>query len=483
MSIAKSLSPIEREFVKALFETKDLEKIKQKTGFEEVEIVRAITWLESKNLLEYKKSEEKSIEYTKLGMNYIKTGLPERILLNSLEKPKKVSEINLSTQEVNACIGLLKKHKLIEIRKEDELIISRTKKGEEFLNKKLESEQDFENKENIKTLQKRGLVEERKKAVFEITKSNVTKKLLEEIKEVEKNYLEKITPQILKEKSWKNKKFREYNIDSNLPTKNIGRKHFVTEAKEYIKNIWLELGFEEMKGKSIQSAFWDLDALFVPQDHPAREMQDTFYIDKKSSVPKKELEKVKDMHLGKYGKGWKHFDETISKKTLLRTHTTVLTALKLANIKKEDLPKKYFTIGKVYRNEALDWKHLFEFHQVEGIVIDEKANLVTLKSYLKEYFKKMGYSDVRIRPAYFPYTEPSMEVDAYHEEKKEWFEVGGAGIIRPEITKTLLGFEAKVLAWGLGMERIISSYYNITDIRELYQNNLKDIKNKKMFMR
>jgi phenylalanyl-tRNA synthetase alpha chain len=238
-----------------------------------------------------------------------------------------------------------------------------------------------------------------------------------------------------------------------------------------------------MKGDNIQSAFWDLDALFVPQDHPAREMQDTFYLDKISKLPKEELEKVKQMHLGKYGKGWGAFDEEISKKTLLRTHTTVLTALKLANLKKEDLPKKFFTIGKVFRNEALDWKHLFEFHQVEGIVIDEKATLVTLKSYLKEYFKKMGYSDVRIRPAYFPYTEPSMEVDAYHPQKKEWFEVGGAGIIRPEITKSLLGFEAKVLAWGLGMERIISSYYNITDIRELYSNNIKDIKEKKMFIR
>ena len=246
-----------------------------------------------------------------------------------------------------------------------------------------------------------------------------------------------------------------------------------------------------MTGSYVQTSFWNLDALFIPQDHPARQMQDTFFIGKKDftrgKLPPKITERVKAVHEngGETGsKGWQApWSAEEAQKVLLRTHTTVLSALKLAALKKEDLPAKFFAVGKVFRNEALDWKHLFEFHQVDGIVIDPDANLKDLKGYLKLFFRKMGYPDARIRPAHFPYTEPSCEVDVWHPVHKQWIELGGAGIFRPEVVVPLLGKDIPVLAWGLGLERMIAEYYKFTDIRDLYANDIKKLRETKVWMR
>ena len=168
---------------------------------------------------------------------------------------------------------------------------------------------------------------------------------------------------------------------------------------------------------------------------------------------------------------------------VLRTHTTVLSARELSKLKKEDLPAKFFSVGKCFRNESLDWSHLFELVQVEGIVVDENVNFSNLLAYLKEFFGKMGFEQIRVRPAYFPYTEPSVEVDVFHPIKKKWIELGGAGIFRPEVVKPLMGFDCPVLAWGLGLERTVSDYYNISDIREIYKNDLKQTRNMKAWLK
>ena len=174
----------------------------------------------------------------------------------------------------------------------------------------------------------------------------------------------RLTTGMLKNGSWKQTKFRAYDVEINVPQKYTGKKHFENEAIDYIKSIWLELGFTEMTGNYVQSAFWDLDVLFVPQDHPAREMQDTFYLHGKAKLPEL-LKKIKEVHengADTGSKGWKYkFSKEEAEQILLRTHTTVLSAQTISKLKKENLPAKFFAIGKVFRNEALDWKHLFEF--------------------------------------------------------------------------------------------------------------------------
>jgi phenylalanyl-tRNA synthetase alpha chain len=239
-----------------------------------------------------------------------------------------------------------------------------------------------------------------------------------------------------------------------------------------------------MTGSLAQSGFWNFDALFTAQDHPVREMQDTFFIKNKTSkLPDKRiLQAVKDAHEGniKGSKGWQYkWIEEPAKSVLLRTHTTCVssqTLTKLKNLKLEDKKGKYFAIGKCFRNETVDWSHGFEFNQTEGIVIDPDANFRHLLGYLKEFYKKMGFEKVRFAPAYFPYTEPSVEGSVWIQEKQKWMEVIAAGIFRPEVVKPLLGENIPVLAWGPGFDRLIMLAYGIKDLREMYKNDLNKLR-------
>ncbi len=262
-------------------------------------------------------------------------------------------------------------------------------------------------------------------------------------------------------------------FDVNVPGKNasIGKTHPVTKITNRMKNIMSELGFQELEGDIIESSFWNFDALFQPQDHPARELADTFYIDGDVPLPSdsKLVERIKKAHEG----GWKYkWNPKEASKRVLRTHTTCLSARALASIKAGDKsPKKYFAIGRVFRNEATDYKHLAEFHQVEGIIAWEKATFTDLLGVLKEFYSKLGFEKIRFRPSFFPYTEPSLEIEVYFEERKQWLELGGAGIFRPEVSIPLAGVYP-VLAWGLSLERPLMLALELEDIRTFYRNDL-----------
>jgi phenylalanyl-tRNA synthetase alpha chain len=182
-------------------------------------------------------------------------------------------------------------------------------------------------------------------------------------------------------------------------------------------------------------------------------------------------------------RGWQYkFNEEETRKIVLRTHTTCLSAKTLYDIRKQK-KGKFFALGKVFRNENLDINHLFELTQTEGIVVDKNINFRHLIGYLTEFYKKMGYDKIRIRPSYFPYTEPSLEIDVYDNNQQKWIELGGAGIFRPEVVVPLLGEYVPVLAWGQGFERIIREYFKIKDIRDLYKNDLNQLRRTKFWMK
>jgi phenylalanyl-tRNA synthetase alpha chain len=238
------------------------------------------------------------------------------------------------------------------------------------------------------------------------------------------------------------------------------------------------MGFAEMEGPMVESAFWNFDALFQPQDHPARELADTFYLEGKAKLPSKELvEKVKESH----EKNWKYkWSREEAGREVLRTHTTAVSARYLSRLdevlkKSGEKGKKYFCVGRVFRNEATDFKHLAEFHQVEGIVAWDGANFRHLLGLLKEFYKRLGFEKVRFRPSYFPYTEPSLEIEVFFEGRGEWMELGGAGIFRPEMTKPLCDVYP-VLAWGLSLERPMMLMEGMEDIRTFYRNDLEWLK-------
>jgi phenylalanyl-tRNA synthetase alpha chain len=346
----------------------------------------------------------------------------------------------------------------------------------------------------LKNLEKRkNMVETKDKKTINIELTDFGKSVLKEGVRG-KGLIEQITPELLKkESSWKGKKFRRYNVKFHVPEIHGGKRHFVNQATDHARKIWTDLGFQEMKGDLIQTNFWNFDALFTAQDHPVRDMQDTFFIDAKGSLPEKEIVKsVKQSHeiglpeRGKNGKskGWRYsWDEEEAKRLVLRTHTTCLSAKTLSTLKSKDLPKKFFALGKCFRNETVDWSHGFEFNQTEGIVVDKNANFRHLLGYLKQFFKKMGFNEIRFRPGYFPYTEPSVEIDVWHPERKVWLELGGAGIFRPEVVIPLLGENIPVLAWGPGFDRTLMDYYKIKDLRELYKNNLDQLRKIKFWIK
>ena len=290
--------------------------------------------------------------------------------------------------------------------------------------------------------------------------------------------ISEITPELLQGDSWKEAEFRPYDVSIEASVSRSGKSHPMQALIERIRSIFLEMGFSEIVEDYVQTAGWNMDALFIPQDHPAREMQDTFYLDEPKSIPLDPslLESWKNIH--EHGgetesTGWGgNFSEEISQKGLLRTHTTVNTIQYLAENPTD--PCRVFAIDRVFRKESIDRTHLPEFHQIEGIIMEPGANLGMLVSTLKTFYQKMGYPEVRVRPAYFPYTEPSLEVEVKWRGK--WLELGGAGIFRPEVTEPL-GIKDPVCAWGMGLERLAMLVLGLDDIRQLYISDLEWLRN------
>jgi phenylalanyl-tRNA synthetase alpha chain len=504
--LVDKLHPLERKVLPVLESTTVFKEIVKKTELKEVEVMRALQWLENKEIVVLSDEIREVVDLGSNGKKYVKIGLPERRFLDAIKNDIMLSDLTataeVSKEEVNITLGVLRKRAAVLIDKQKkDLKITLTDQG-----KKLKEKESLEEKFLKKEfpIDVNDLIDEDKFAYSELLKRRdilkkeviktktteltaVGKELLKE--KIDVDYIEKLTPTILKTGLWKKRKFRQYDVEINVPKIHGGKRHFVNQSIDYIKKVWMDLGFKEMQGNLVQTSFWDLDALFVPQDHPARDEQDTFYIKNPASgkLPKKFAENVKKTHENGWttgSKGWSYkWSPEIAKENLLRTHTTVLSAKTISKLKKEDLPAKFFSVKRVYRNETLSWKHLFEFVQVEGIVIDPDANFTHLIGYLKNFFKKLGFEKVRIRPGHFPYTEPSAEVDVWHPEKKMWVELGGSGLFRPEVVKPLLGKEVPVLAWGIGLERSIAEYFKITDIRDLYKNDLKQLREMKTWMK
>ncbi len=280
-----------------------------------------------------------------------------------------------------------------------------------------------------------------------------------------------LTPELLVSGKWRTVVFKRY--DPNLATepRYPGKEHPLGRVVQEIRRAFLEMGFEEVASPTIDTAFWVFDALFQPQDHPAREMQDTFYMAEPETgrLPDERLVKVVGRTHEDGGEtgstGWRyHWDPEKAKRLVLRTHTTAASIRALAANPRP--PRKVFCIGKTFRRENVDQTHLPEFMQIDGIIIDEQATFATLLGTLEAFYRKMGAEEVRFRPSFFPYTEPSAEVFA-RMGNLGWVEMCGSGVFRPEVTEPL-GCKVPVLAWGGGVERIAMMRFGIDDIRKLY---------------
>ncbi|XP_017891034.1 phenylalanine--tRNA ligase alpha subunit isoform X2 [Ceratina calcarata] len=286
-----------------------------------------------------------------------------------------------------------------------------------------------------------------------------------------------LTADLLVNGAWKDKKFKPYNFAARGATLEVGHLHPLLKVRTEFRKIFLEMGFTEMPTNNfVESSFWNFDALFQPQQHPARDAHDTFFISdpaRSTNFPMDYLEKVKKVHsVGAYGSLGYRYEWRIeeAQKNILRTHTTAVSARMLYELMQqgEFKPVKYFSIDRVFRNETLDATHLAEFHQIEGVVADYDLTLGDLIGILYEFFKKLGITKLRFKPAYNPYTEPSMEIFCYHEGLKKWIEIGNSGMFRPEMLLPMgLPENVNVIAWGLSLERPTMIKYGLNNIRDL----------------
>lgn len=271
--------------------------------------------------------------------------------------------------------------------------------------------------------------------------------------------------------AWKDLALRRYSLGT-LPRKVYpGKVHPYQRILDEMRQILLEMGFEEIYGGLAQSSFWNFDALFQPQDHPAREMQDTFFLGEKVPLPPG-FERVRDMHLHggtTSSAGWGgQWSAGKAEQCVLRTHTTSLSIRHL--VLHPEPPVKVFCIGRVYRRESIDSTHLAEFEQLEGIVMDRDVTFRHLLGFLKEFYGRMGFEGVRFRPGYFPYTEPSVEPEVFV-DGLGWVEMGGAGVFREEV-RAPWGVTHPVLAWGLGVSRVAMLRLGLSDLRQLYRADI-----------
>ncbi len=461
------LSPFEIKLLKSLEVGKEytVELASEISGMKKDAVLKAIYLLEEKGLVKVKENVWKEFELTDEGVKYLTENLPEENVLEVLkegEKSIKELEEKFGKDAVGIALGNLRKKGAIKIENGFVRLIKSVDFPEKNALAKIYSTRTAEIDEKmVKELKKRKLI--REETLKEIKFTVISKPDVELGEKVAD-----ITPELLISGGWKDRDFLEYDV--TIPSKEVfaAKVHPYERIIRECRKIFLEMGFTEIKGHYVQPAFWNFDALFQPQDHPARDMQDTFYLDRYVDLEGEIVEKVKLTHENGWKTGSKGWGGSWSlekaKQLVLRTHTTAITIHYLAL--NPEPPVKAFCIDRVYRRESIDATHLPEFDQLEGVVLDRDVGFADLLGLLKEFFYKMGFEDVRFRPGYFPYTEPSVEPEVFV-EGLGWVELGGAGIFRKEVTEPL-GIKGKVLAWGLGIGRLAMLRLGMKDLRRLY---------------
>jgi phenylalanyl-tRNA synthetase alpha chain len=477
-----------------------IDDLVEKLNMDQIFISGDAQYLSSEGWINLREEKYLELKLGKLGEYLSENGFPERKIIEALSKNDGKATIKempalsgLEQKQVGESLRLLKEkgwannEKGILVLQDkgesalneigpDESVIAYLKKKDNVLKDNLIKE--LQNAEQgLMLLQKRRDAikeKDRTKRFLSLTKEG--KSLVDSGISVLKEATQ-LTSDLLMDGKWREVQFKKYNVSIKPAKTYPGRKHPFQIILDKTRKVFLEMGFTEVKSPYVESSFWNFDALFQPQDHPAREMQDTFFLERpdKTKLPqKKVIQSVKETHEngGKTGSlGWDYtWDIEKASTPVLRTHTTATTIRALSENPKS--PNKVFSIGRVYRREAIDYKHLPVFYQVDGIVIDKDASFATLLGVLSEFYRKMGFKQFQFRPAFFPYTEPSVEVFVYLEKRKDWVEMGGAGVFRPEVTLPF-GCKDPVLAWGLGLERLAMFTYDLNDIREIYLTDVK----------
>ncbi len=461
--------------------TASLERLCAESGLGKDEAMWALQNLSDAGIVELRHQERERITISDEGVEYAKHGLPEEQLLKELDG----KQIKVSSLGEKERIGLQwsKKLGLVDIQNGE---LRMTDKGKAAANKGFDSARALKeiyegkggtaHKSILEELSRRKLIEvERRREVSEVAITQKGKaaemKASESIDQVDRG--------VIANESWKSMGFKSYDVNVKVERRVPALKHPLKRLIDRIKDAYVSMGYQEVSGPAVESSFWVFDSLFVPQDHPARDAQDTFYI---SNLDRAELSKIPHVRTVRkaHVKGWHaKWKEDVARQMLLRTHTTSVSSRYVYNIvnglktdpDKYTLPIKLFSVGRVFRNETVDYRHLADFYQHDGVIIGKDLTLSNLFDELTKIYAFLGIK-IKFKPSYFPFVEPGVEYFAYHEERKEWIEVGGAGMFREEITGVKRS-KLSVLAWGPGIDRtLLIKDSSISNISELYNNGI-----------
>ncbi len=444
---------------------------------------KACMWLKLKGMVNFREKKQTAIILTPEGKEYLRNGLPEKKLLRHLVNTSDIQTLKKRMPDLTIALAWAKRKGWISVSSGR---LSVTHEGRAARRKKTPLERSLEKGEptdraTLAEMKTRKLifVTEKKTKTFFLTP--LGKSVLPIISKTPEE-LGQLTPADIKTGNWKKKKFRPYDVHTPVPTLFPAKPHPYVQFINTIRNKLISLGFQEMKGPFVETEFWNSDALFMPHDHPARGIHDIFRIKKPTRGEVRDafaLKRVASTHKNGWitgSSGWGTWNPGKTFRLVMRSQTTAVSVRTLAS--KPEIPSKFFTIDRNFRPDVTDATHLTEFHQCEGIVLGKNLNLKHLLGYLELFGKEVaGAEDVRFRPGYFPFTEPSVELDGLVNGK--WVELGGSGIFRPEVTRPL-GVDVPVLAWGMGFGRLAMLKLGITDMRDLFSHDLEWLRNRRM---
>jgi len=447
-----------------------IDEIAAALGVKVDSLSRVVEGLKARGLLEVRRVEEDYYELSEEGTKYLADGLPELRLLRSAKCEAGKCVVRVEGSEAGialanlAKLGIRPRGGVIEIG-EDEYrrVLSQVEAKQEALARLARGEQV--DRQVLEEFIRRRIVERRRRTAI-LVKSRIDASMLKPVE-----YVSALTGEMIRSGSWRLVKLKPIDLSIEVPPAPFPKPHFLWEFIELARRIMIGLGFEEARGPIVEWEFWNFDALFQAQDHPAREIHDTFFVEspwRPQEPPRDLIERVGAVHLnggGTGSRGWGKWSLDKALGLVLRTQMTAVSVRELA--RRGDGEYRVFAIGRVFRPEHLDPKHSMEFHQLDGIVVGASLSFKHLLGILREVMRRFGFEDVRFRPAYFPFTSPSVEVYAKH-ETLGWIEVAGAGIFRPEVVKPLGITRSTVLAFGIGLDRLAMSLLGISDIRELH---------------
>ena len=462
------------------------------------EIITGAQLLENEGYTQVEIKQCEGYELDSLGKKFLEEELPEYQVLKALDFTSKtlndLKSLGISQEVISAGLGELKKNNLVELSKTDsqEMRITPTSQSKEFMSaysnpliyfKELVEVDSISQvqQEVLDSFSKRkGFIKKSQSKSVHIQLTSKGKELATYIEQEFKGIevLEGVNEEVLKQQNWKRGEelvFRHYDISIPTSLQQMGRFHPMHEANDILTDIFVEMGFSEMEGPVVESEFWCFDALWIPQDHPARDAQDTFFIGDRAEVNSELIEKIREMH--ESGIDTSHtpkgdFKEEVTRNTILRTHSTATTfrtlyELGLKQQQGEDIDGKYFYIAHNFRNEAVDATHLAEFFQAEGILIADDLSLAGLIGFMKDFYAKLGLHKLKFKPTFNPYTEPSMEIHYFDEKMDKWYSIGNSGLFRPETLRPM-GLENKrIYGFGLGASRVATLLTGKSNMREI----------------